>query len=288
MSQVHCKVHIEEGTGEAWLEVLGQGTLVNDVPLEPGTERRQLEHKDVVLIGGRRLRFEYLPPDYKPISGQAVTAEEAPQGAEETLRAEVVDTEEPEEAPLPPTTTPAANGGNKRVSFGPYLSPEQFDNTLPPATPVKRGATPRRSIRYSGLRFSRPLVEPLTEEEAAAEEQEEEENDENVPEVEQADTMSSVSDVTDVSNVAVVPSECSSYIDEDFDSLPASAPASEVPSPVPETDADRLRQLLDESIEDSPGLSDSQEEHLLQTPGPRPLKELAAQVKVVERPMRPF
>ena len=27
---------------------------------------------------------------------------------------------------------------SKRVSFGPYLSPEQFDNTLPPATPVKR------------------------------------------------------------------------------------------------------------------------------------------------------
>ena len=26
----------------------------------------------------------------------------------------------------------------KRVSFGRYLSPKQFDNTLPPATPVKR------------------------------------------------------------------------------------------------------------------------------------------------------
>jgi len=53
---------------------------------------------------------------------------------------------------------------NKRVSFGPYLSPEQFDNTLPPATPVKRGATPRRSKRYSGLRFSRAGIEPLPEE----------------------------------------------------------------------------------------------------------------------------
>lgn len=33
---------------------------------------------------------------------------------------------------------------SKRVSFGPVLSPEQFDKSLPPATPVRRGATPRR------------------------------------------------------------------------------------------------------------------------------------------------
>ena len=32
----------------------------------------------------------------------------------------------------------------KRVSFGPMLSPEQFDKSLPPKTPVKRGATPCR------------------------------------------------------------------------------------------------------------------------------------------------
>jgi len=34
---------------------------------------------------------------------------------------------------------------SKRVSFGPILSPEQFDKDLPPATPVRRGATPKRS-----------------------------------------------------------------------------------------------------------------------------------------------
>ncbi|KAH9524936.1 hypothetical protein Btru_028310 [Bulinus truncatus] len=32
----------------------------------------------------------------------------------------------------------------KRVSFGPNLSPEHFDKTLPPKTPVKKGATPSR------------------------------------------------------------------------------------------------------------------------------------------------
>ncbi|KAK7008945.1 serine/arginine repetitive matrix protein 2, partial [Biomphalaria glabrata] len=36
------------------------------------------------------------------------------------------------------------NARNKRVSFGPSLSPEHFDKTLPPKTPIKRGATPTR------------------------------------------------------------------------------------------------------------------------------------------------
>lgn len=38
---------------------------------------------------------------------------------------------------------------SKRVSFGPVLSPEQFDKELPPATPVRRGATPRRASNAS-------------------------------------------------------------------------------------------------------------------------------------------
>lgn len=32
----------------------------------------------------------------------------------------------------------------KRVSFGPNLSPEQFNKFLPPSTPIQKGATPRR------------------------------------------------------------------------------------------------------------------------------------------------
>ena len=62
------------------------------------------------------------------------------------------------------TFTPSTNTATKRVSFGPYLSPEQFDNTLPPATPIKRGATPRTSRRYSGLKFTRSSITPLVEE----------------------------------------------------------------------------------------------------------------------------
>lgn len=90
----------------------------------------------------------------------------------DSLKAEVVDREEngdvvdvnsekeEEEVVVPVPCTPSG----KRVSFGPYLSPEQFDNTLPPATPIKKGATPRRSTRYSGLKFTRPNIDPLIEE----------------------------------------------------------------------------------------------------------------------------
>ena len=35
--------------------------------------------------------------------------------------------------------------GNKRVSWGPYISPEYIDKNMPPATPVRRGATPTTS-----------------------------------------------------------------------------------------------------------------------------------------------
>jgi hypothetical protein len=36
----------------------------------------------------------------------------------------------------------ASVGANKRVSFGPYISPEYIDKRLPPSTPVKKGAPP--------------------------------------------------------------------------------------------------------------------------------------------------
>lgn len=34
----------------------------------------------------------------------------------------------------------------KRVSFGGHLSPELFDKRLPPDSPLRKGATPRRSL----------------------------------------------------------------------------------------------------------------------------------------------
>lgn len=77
---------------------------------------------------------------------------------------ELAEPVEPEKETKEPAPVPATPNTSKRVSFGPYLSPEHFDNSLPPATPIKRGATPRRSVRYSGLKFSRPPIESVIEE----------------------------------------------------------------------------------------------------------------------------
>merc|ERR1712129_530433 len=41
--------------------------------------------------------------------------------------------------------TPVHGSHSKRVSFGPYVSPEYIDKNLPPSTPVKKGATPKVS-----------------------------------------------------------------------------------------------------------------------------------------------
>ncbi|NXM81846.1 KI67 protein, partial [Oenanthe oenanthe] len=41
-------------------------------------------------------------------------------------------------------TLPQTLGKRKRVSFGGHLSPELFDKSLPPNSPLKRGALPAR------------------------------------------------------------------------------------------------------------------------------------------------
>ncbi|XP_005721694.1 proliferation marker protein Ki-67 [Pundamilia nyererei] len=41
---------------------------------------------------------------------------------------------------------PKQQAKRKRVSFGGYLSPELFDKRLPPDSPLRKGATPRRSL----------------------------------------------------------------------------------------------------------------------------------------------
>ncbi|KAI9557784.1 hypothetical protein GHT06_014532 [Daphnia sinensis] len=170
VSLTHCIFKIDDTSGEASLEVHGNETQVNGTIVDP-VNTIKLNHKDVVLIGGRKLRFEYLPPDYKPLPSKPISGVSS-----DSFNAEVVDIEEngdvvdsnaeKEEEVLPEVlSTPAA----KRVSFGPYLSPEQFDNTLPPATPIKKGATPRRSTRYSGLKFTRPMIDPVVEEDVTVE-----------------------------------------------------------------------------------------------------------------------
>ncbi|NWH95018.1 KI67 protein, partial [Aegithalos caudatus] len=47
-------------------------------------------------------------------------------------------------------TLPQTLGKRKRVSFGGHLSPELFDKSLPPNSPLKRGALPARRSLPSG------------------------------------------------------------------------------------------------------------------------------------------
>ncbi|KAA3681759.1 uncharacterized protein DEA37_0002013 [Paragonimus westermani] len=61
----------------------------------------------------------------------------------------------------------AASKRTKGVSFGPALSPEQFDKCLPPSTPVKKGAIPPivytpQSLSSPKLRSPAPLVQKPT------------------------------------------------------------------------------------------------------------------------------
>ena len=54
------------------------------------------------------------------------------------------------------TTPLSTKKSRKRVSFGPNLSPEQFDKALPVSTPIKKGATPRRL----SAPLSKPCISP--------------------------------------------------------------------------------------------------------------------------------
>ncbi|KAF7256424.1 hypothetical protein EG68_06470 [Paragonimus skrjabini miyazakii] len=61
----------------------------------------------------------------------------------------------------------AASKRTKGVSFGPALSPEQFDKCLPPSTPVKKGAIPPiictpQSLSSPKLRSPTPFVKKIT------------------------------------------------------------------------------------------------------------------------------
>ncbi|KAK5607853.1 hypothetical protein CRENBAI_010112 [Crenichthys baileyi] len=52
------------------------------------------------------------------------------------------------------TDLPIPNMKRKRVSFGGHLSPELFDKCLPPDSPLRKGATPRRSLSVSKAKLS--------------------------------------------------------------------------------------------------------------------------------------
>ena len=87
-----------------------------------------LKHQMIFTVGDRSFRWEY-PKDSNFIQG---SAKKSPK------------------SPLSPKNNKTKKGRSprvavtpgKRVSFGPYISPEYIDKTLPPSTPVRKGQAP--------------------------------------------------------------------------------------------------------------------------------------------------
>lgn len=140
------------------------------------SNQAQMSMKVCVYFSGRASMFKEVVEAISDVNGGTVSDQEnikvlpTLEMPVETHEDIIVEELKKEDMSTPlPKQVPALseNGGNsKRVSFGPYLSPEQFDNTLPPATPVKRGATPlRRSGRvFPGLKGSKNSIVPVMEE----------------------------------------------------------------------------------------------------------------------------
>ncbi|XP_040575710.1 uncharacterized protein [Lepeophtheirus salmonis] len=104
VSAQHARVSVAEDS-KVYIESLGRnGVRVNGTRVIEGAVL--LKHKDVFEISDRSFRFEY-PADHSSGSPGA--------GASEP---------------------------RKRVSFGPMISPEYIDKSLPPSTPIKKGALP--------------------------------------------------------------------------------------------------------------------------------------------------
>ena len=63
--------------------------------------------------------------------------------------------------PAPAPSSAAAGSENvkpgRRVSWGSRLSPEVYDKTLPPSTPVRRGAKPTPRSHHKRKRLQTPL-----------------------------------------------------------------------------------------------------------------------------------
>jgi len=171
VSEEHCRIETNEND-EARLVCLSENagqTQLNGKIMKTGTSE-VLYHKTVFTVGDRSFRWEY-PQDSAHVSRKPEGTQRSPrkspkpkvltpnnsQGKDSTPKhsneAMAVASKAIEAAitaviPSPqPLKTPKQAvinrvSSSKRVSFGPYISPEIIDKTLPPSTPVKRGAAP--------------------------------------------------------------------------------------------------------------------------------------------------
>ncbi|CAG0893198.1 unnamed protein product, partial [Darwinula stevensoni] len=136
VSNVQCKVDFtNQGLGVLENLSAAHPTLLNG---EIVRSKRDLYDGDTITIGGRSFRWTY------PEGSRLSTMKRSKGGVMENgiSRASTL-----------------IQQSRKSVSFGPELSPEQFDQALPPSVPVKRGAKPLHgaSAQSSPCQGSSPL-----------------------------------------------------------------------------------------------------------------------------------
>ncbi|XP_047739806.1 endochitinase A isoform X3 [Hyalella azteca] len=129
---------------------------VNNSPLKKNC-KHVLVHKDVITVGDRLLRWEYAKssPHHPDSATTFVFSTPTRLAGLNTSRktASSASAKKRKAAPCGELDSPA--GRNKRVSFGPYLSPEQFDKQLPSSTPVRKGEKPNFA---SPIKLASPSV----------------------------------------------------------------------------------------------------------------------------------
>lgn len=147
VSKKHAKIVCNKADKKAYLYNLSKvnPTKLNEKSVE-SLDSIRLYHKDVFTIGDRKFRWEY--PSESEFNEEIRPADD--------IYANNVESgvPTPKAKPAVPSfeITNAVKrlreddsmtpNGRKRVSFGPYVSPEYFDKALPPSTPVRKGAVP--------------------------------------------------------------------------------------------------------------------------------------------------
>lgn len=171
VSELHCEIDFNESK-EARLVCLSSNvgqTQINGQLMNPGSSE-MLYHQAIFTVGDRSFRWEYpndsalvhrrssdavnsprntpTPKVLTPNNGKtkdltSKSSIETPSVASKAIEAAIkAAIPSPRVLQTPKSDVPIMVSSTKRVSFGPYVSPEIIDKELPPSTPVKKGAEP--------------------------------------------------------------------------------------------------------------------------------------------------
>ncbi|KAF2357189.1 Forkhead-associated (FHA) domain [Trinorchestia longiramus] len=130
---------------------------VNGVALFQSSHKA-LSHKDVLTVGDRLLRWEYSvsSPHYPHAQLSSFVFSTPTKFVGMSTPRQVAGSASAKKRKRPPRESSESSvSDRKRVSFGPYLSPEQFDQQLPTSTPVRKGEKPNFS---SPIPVGSPMV----------------------------------------------------------------------------------------------------------------------------------